>query len=263
MSNLFNPDNKFFVFMTRVADLIIVNLLFAICSLPIITIGPSMTALYYVTLKMVKNEETYPSRNFFHSFRQNFKQGVIINLIMLVALVLLSFDLYYVYQMLTAGGGTFYKVLGIILLVITLIYAMVVAYVYPILARFYNSTKNTLRNALLMSIRHLPYTVIILVLAIGPVVIMLFSSAKVMSFMLLFYMLIGFSVVAYVQSILFVKIFANYMPKEEEDPENDDPEHKEIDTSVFTNLQPVNDVEEENKNEIDTAEGAITEKTAD
>lgn len=249
MNNFFSLDNKFFAFMTRIADLIIINLLFAVCSLPIITIGPSMCALYYVTLKMVKNEETYPSRNFFHSFRQNLKQGVIINIIMLAALVLLSFDLYYIYQMVRASDATMYKVLGIIMMVVTLIYAMITAYIYPILSRFYNTTKNTFRNALFMSIRHLPYTVIILIIAIGPPVILLFASAKIMSFGILFYMLMGFAVVAYVQSILFVKIFANYMPKEEEEPENDAPEHKEIDTSVFTNLQPVNDVEEENETE--------------
>lgn len=253
MNNFFSLDNKFFAFMTRIADLIIINLLFAVCCLPIITIGPSMCALYYVTLKMVKNEETYPSRNFFHSFRQNLKQGVIINIIMLAALVLLSFDLYYVYQMLRSSGDTMYKVLGIVMLVITLIYAMIVAYIYPILSRFYNTTRNTFRNALFMSIRHLPYTVIILIIAIGPPVILLFASAKIMSFGILFYMLMGFAVVAYVQSILFVKIFANYMPKKEEEPESETSEPKQIDTSVFSNLQPVNVVDEENETE-ETAE---------
>lgn len=251
MNNFFSLDNKFFTFMTRVADLIIINLLFAICCLPVITIGPAMSALYYVTLKMVKNEETYPTKNFFHSFRQNLKQGMIINIIMLAALVLLSFDLYYTYQMLNVSGATIYKVLGIIILAISLLYAMIVSYVYPILSRFYNTTRNTLRNALFMSIRHLPYTIIILIIAVGPPIILLFSSAKVLSFGILFYILMGFAVIAYVQSILFVKIFANYMPKEEEEAEAETEtlEQKEIDTSVFSNLQPVNDMEEENETE--------------
>lgn len=62
---IFNADNKFFGFMGKAADLIILNILFVVCSLPIVTIGASVTAMYYVTLKMIKNEESYISRSFF------------------------------------------------------------------------------------------------------------------------------------------------------------------------------------------------------
>ena len=53
MDRIFNMDNKFFTFMGRVADLIILNLLFLLCCIPIVTIGPAITAMYYVTMKMV------------------------------------------------------------------------------------------------------------------------------------------------------------------------------------------------------------------
>ncbi|MGN1184899.1 MAG: DUF624 domain-containing protein, partial [Oliverpabstia sp.] len=75
MNNLFNPDNKFFTFMGKVADLMILNLLCIVCCLPIVTAGASITALYYVTLKIARNEETYIARGFFHSFKENFKQA--------------------------------------------------------------------------------------------------------------------------------------------------------------------------------------------
>ena len=77
MSNLFNPENKFFVFMGRVADLMILNFVCMICCIPIVTAGPAITAMYYTTLKMARNEETYILKGFFHSFRQNLKQGII------------------------------------------------------------------------------------------------------------------------------------------------------------------------------------------
>ena len=83
MDRLFNMDNKFFTVMGRVADLIMLNVVFLICCLPIVTIGASLTALHYVTLKMTRNEESYIIRSFFKSFKQNFKQATVINLIML------------------------------------------------------------------------------------------------------------------------------------------------------------------------------------
>ena len=58
MDRLFNMDNKFFVFMGKIADLIILNLLCLVCCLPIVTAGASITAMFYVTLKMVRNEES-------------------------------------------------------------------------------------------------------------------------------------------------------------------------------------------------------------
>ena len=56
MDRLFNMDNKFFTVMGRVADLIMLNVVFLICCLPIVTIGASLTALHYVTLKMARND---------------------------------------------------------------------------------------------------------------------------------------------------------------------------------------------------------------
>lgn len=74
------------------ADLIILNLLFLLCCIPIVTIGPAITAMYYVTMKMVRNEEAYIARSFFKSFKENFKQGLGIWLIALVLIILEFMD---------------------------------------------------------------------------------------------------------------------------------------------------------------------------
>ena len=75
MNRFFNMDNKFFVFMGRVADLLLLNFLCILCCIPVVTAGASITALYYVTLKMARDEESYIARSFFRSFKQNFKQA--------------------------------------------------------------------------------------------------------------------------------------------------------------------------------------------
>ena len=64
MGRLFDTDNIVWRFLGRVADLVILNFLFLLCSIPIVTIGASWTALYSVTLKAVKNEESYIAKGF-------------------------------------------------------------------------------------------------------------------------------------------------------------------------------------------------------
>lgn len=142
MDKLFNMDNKFFSFMGRAADLFMLNVVFVICCLPVVTIGASLTALHYVTLKMARNEESYIIRSFFKSFKQNFKQSTIINLIMLLIAGVLYFDTNIVRQM----GGSMSKVLYIIFIALGIIYLAVFLYIYPVLAKFYNSIKNTFRS---------------------------------------------------------------------------------------------------------------------
>ena len=78
MSRFFNPDNPVMEFIAKIFDLVILNLIFIFSCVPIITIGASTSALSYVTLKMVRGEDPYIWRNFWKSFRQNFKQGTLV-----------------------------------------------------------------------------------------------------------------------------------------------------------------------------------------
>ena len=177
MDKLFNMDNKFFTVMGRVADLIMLNVVCLICCLPIVTIGASLTALHYVTLKMARNEESYIIRSFFKSFKQNFKQATIINLIMLVIAAILYMDLNIVPNL----GGTMSQVLYILFIAFGIIYLMVFLYIYPVLAKFYNSIKNTFRNAFLMSIRHLPYTLLMAVITLIPFAVFFVPNVRAQS----------------------------------------------------------------------------------
>lgn len=218
MDRIFNMDNKFFVFMGRVADLIILNLLCIVCCIPIVTAGASITAMFYVTLKMVRNEESYIVRSFFKSFKQNLKQAVVINIILLIAAILLFCDLQIVRQLNSTPG----QVLLVVFMAFGLIYLMIFMYIYPVLSKFYNSIKNTFVNAFLMSIRHLPYTILMIIVTAVPVALLFVPDARLMSMLILLFVLLGFSTVAYINSRFFVKIFDNYIPKEENDGTEED-----------------------------------------
>lgn len=212
MNRFFNMDNKFFVFMGRVADLIILNLLCILCCLPVITAGASITALYYVTMKMVRNEESYIVKSFFKSFRQNFRQATIIHMILLVTAFMLYFDINIVKNI----EGSLSQILTCIFIALSFLYALILLYIYPLQAKFFNSVKNTFSNALLMSVRHLPYTFLMFAVCLVPIAIFFVPNIQIQStlFMLLF--LMGISGIAFCNSKFLVKIFDNYVPKEDE-----------------------------------------------
>lgn len=219
MNRIFNLDNPFFVFMGRLADLFLLNVAFVICCIPIVTIGPALSAMFYVTMKMVKNEESYIFRSFFHSFKQNLKQGIIIHLILLVIGVILLGDFYITARM---APSTTITVLRVLLLAISIFYFMVYLYVYPVLAKFYNSIKHTFRNSILMAIRHLPQTVIMSVVALSPLALLLVKDAMIESTIIFVLILIGPSTIAYINSRFFVKVFSNYIKEEPEEEEYTD-----------------------------------------
>ncbi len=214
MGNLFNMDNKFFSAMGRVADLIILNLLTILCCIPIVTIGPAVTAMYYTTMKMARNEESYIVRGYFHSFKENLKQGILINLVMLIAGIILAIDLYIV----NGDSGTTGRIMFFIFLIMVVFYLFVYIYIYPVLAKFYNTVRNTFRNAVLMSIRHLPYTLLMFVITLLPVAILFIPVAQLQSIFLMLFVLMGPALIAFAKSYFLVKIFDNYIPKEEEEP---------------------------------------------
>ena len=192
--------------MGKVADLFILNILCLICCIPIVTAGASITAMFYVTIKMVKNEESYIIKSFFKSFKQNFKQATVINLIMLVLAVILYVDMSIVKQM----GQPLGQIMNIIFLAFSVLYVMVFLYIYPVLAKFYNSTRNTFIYAVLMSVRHLPYTVLMAVICACPVLLASFAPTfNVQATIILICLVIGGAVVAYCISFFLVKIFEN------------------------------------------------------
>ena len=97
MRNLFNFDGPVLQFIHKIVYSVYLNILWFLCCIPIVTVGASTTALFYVTLKMSKNEEGNITKAFFHSFRENLKQGTLIWLILLALGILLGIDGYVLY----------------------------------------------------------------------------------------------------------------------------------------------------------------------
>ena len=210
---IFNMDNAEWRAMAKVADLVIANLLFLVCSIPIVTIGASMTALYTVTLKMVDKSGGYVSKDFWSAFKSNFKQSTIIWLIMLAVGVFIAGDYYLVSQMVATVG----KAVKYIVLILAFLYFMIISYVFPLQSKFENTIVRTITNAAMMSIAHLvPWTILITLVNVLPVFSLLGSVELFIDIILPVMILLGFSTIAWLNSFMFQKVFARYIPEEEE-----------------------------------------------
>ena len=214
MSSFFSMDSPVMRFLSRVCDLIILNLLAIVCSIPIVTIGASITAVFSVTLKMVKGEESYIVRGFFKGFKENFKQATIIWVIMAVIDSMRS-----IFQVLIGA--------------VAVIYLIIFTYLFPYLARFQNSLKNIFKNSLLIAILNLPWTLLMIVCPIALVVVT-FLTTTTLVYGSMLWVLMGFAVISYFNSITFRKVFAKYEPHNEEEEVSDSldtpeelPEHHE------------------------------------
>lgn len=212
MNKIFDMEGPVFSTLNRLADLVWLNILYLICCIPIVTIGASTTAMYYVTMKMVKNEESYITKSFFKSFGTNFRQATTIWLIVLLAGSMLFLD----YSIMSGRFGdiaalneTTQKIFMVVFIALGVIYSFVMTYLFPLLAKFDNSIKNTFKNALLISIRHLPFTLLLIAIPIIAAVLMYFVSQ-----LLILIVFILFSLLAFISSYIYVKIFANYIPEE-------------------------------------------------
>lgn len=208
MGGLFNMEGPVMSFLGRVADLIWLNVLAVLCCIPIVTAGASLTALHYMTVKMVRNEEGYITRGFFKSFRENFKQATIIWIILLALTALICGDLFIMNRMMTDLPKAF----TIIIAAAGVVLGFTAIYIFPILSHFENTIKNTVKNAFLMSISNFPKTLLMLVIYILPVVIMAFVPAVFPIIVLL-----GVALPAYLASYLFSGIFRKFEPEESKD----------------------------------------------
>lgn len=209
MSKLFRMDSPLMRFLTKIADLMVLNILFCITSIPLITIGASWTALYSVTLKMVRDEEGSVSRSYFRSFRQNFRQATLLWLGVLVVLALLVLDIRVLNGM---SEGTAPGLLRVGVEILALLGIMVLQYLFPSLARFEASLADTLKNACIMALAHLPKTALMTAAVVGAVWITLINNTTI-AVGLMVWPLIGFSLMAFGNSGILRKIFDNYVPK--------------------------------------------------
>ena len=207
MDNLFRYDSKFWGLLDKITDIVILNFLFIVSSVPIITIGASISATYSVSLKKIKNEDISVSKEFIKKFRAEFKVSTIVWILMIVVGGVLLLD-FHISNL--VSNGILSMILKFISTLVGVIYLFSLTYIFPIISKFDNTIKNTIINSILISIQSLPYTIIMFVMNILWI-ILIFSLENYFGYILFFYIIIGFGAVSYTNSIFLNKIFDKYI----------------------------------------------------
>lgn len=207
-----NPDNRIMNFLGKLGDMFILNILYLICCIPVITIGAATAALYYTTLKMAENRESYVWRDYWKAFKENFRQATVIWLIMLALMAVLAADI----LLLGSMGQELGSIVAATVIAAGIFLVLPGIYVFPVLARFDNTVRNTMKNAMIMSIRHFPSTILILLIHGLPLLLGFVSVQALIKgvWVVLFFVV---SILAYAESKFFTRIFSKYYPGKERD----------------------------------------------
>ena len=209
---LFSPDSKFMRFMSTLGDLMLLNFIFLLCSVPVVTIGASITALYTVVFRMVREKD---SRSvvvqFFRSFRQNFRRATLLWLLLLPAGGVLALDLW-LFSVVT-GVMRWLSILFLLLMVLVLFTA---GYAFPLLSQFENGVKGTLKNALFLSLAYLPRTLSVTALNLLPFVL-LYCNLYLFLYVGFLWIFLYFSAAAYLNARTLEQVFAPFREQKEEE----------------------------------------------
>lgn len=217
--NLFSVDSPLSRFLYLVGDIITLHFLWVLCSLPLITIGASTTALYYSCMKRIRTQEGYAASNFMKAFKENFRQSTIIWLILLALGFLFVTDI----RIGMSVDGPVGKLMIVGCSIFLLPYLLTAMYIFPVQAKFENHISDNFKNALIMSLRHFPYS-LLLFLIWGTILLLGISFVPFMGLMLG----CGAGLAAYLTSNIFIHIFRKYIPEELED---------DLERSGFNNLR--------------------------
>lgn len=208
--NIFSPDSKVMIALSRLGDLIVLNFIFLLTCIPIFTIGAAFTALYTVTFKFGTDDELSILSGYFKAFRANFKQATVLWLILLLCGLCTCWDISFFYHMPGAGHFLFVPFAALFLLVL-----LVASYVFPLLSQFDNGNKQTLKNALIFTLAYLPRSLLITALNIFPFFIIWYSLLLFLKSGFL-WVFLYFSAAAYLNALILKKVFAPYQETEED-----------------------------------------------
>lgn len=202
MGHFFSSDGPLMTYLTMIRDWMLLSVLWLVCSVPVFTLGVSTTAMYYVTLKMAKGEDVPVFKSFFKSFKENFKQGVWLTLIVLVVgAILLSDCLYF-----SRVAGTKGAILTGVFCAVSIGFLTIMLYAFPFMAQFSNSVSGILKSAVVLAIRNIKRTGIVLVFHAFPVVLR-FVSYEVYMSMFPVWLFLAPGTIAYLCSVCHVKSF--------------------------------------------------------
>ncbi|MCC8151190.1 MAG: YesL family protein [Lachnospiraceae bacterium] len=208
--NGFNIESALWRVLGFVGDLAILNLLFILTSLPVFTIGASVTALSSVQFRMIEKRSGRVAGDYFRAFRENFKASTVLWLVYLVFLAICVLNFLAVYNTNPENRNVIMVVLGIALFFVT----MVEMYSLAMQARFVNSLKDTVVKAFLVGLSGLPYTIVMVLVIIAAVGVSV-RTYTAMLFAFPIWLVLGFSLIGYLCNLMYLRVFHKVTAKQD------------------------------------------------
>ncbi len=210
-------DSPFGQLLMKLCYSCYLNLIWFICCIPVVTIGASTTALYYTSLKIVRDEDRSVARTFFRSFRENFRQATVLWLILLAIGLVLAADGYIVYHLRASSTGTIAVVWTLVLALLiaaAVVYTVVLLYVFPLVASVSNTNWAMLKNSLLIGTHYLFGTILVFAVHFA----MFFAVVSIFTPLIIF----GEGLCALISSYLLSNVLraCSYDPDAEEDAQD-------------------------------------------
>jgi len=209
MFSFLSPDSKFMLAMDRVCDLLLLNVLFLLTSIPVVTIGAASTALYTVCFRFDTEKEAGILKSYFRAFRENFRQSTVLWLVIALFAVTSALNLL-VFRGMTGMLHYLFVPCGVLLAVAVLMGSCL----FPLLSQFSNDGRTALKNAFFLSVGYLPRFLLISVINMLPAALLLLDPYLFFQTGIA-WILIYFSAGAYINSLILKKVFAPYMGEEE------------------------------------------------
>ena len=212
MRKLFDADSGLMRGLSRLTDLVLLNLLFLITSIPIVTIGASASALYSVFFRWHRQEESGYVKAYFHAFARDFKEATVLWLAFVVFMAISIFDIWFFFYQTEP-----LSYLGVLFCFLVAVGLFTYSYAIILVSVFANSFAGTLKNALLMAVAYFPRTLVMALINLFPFLLVgLFPSLALQLGWLL--VLLAFSGGAYLNSLLLKPVILPMIEKKTENP---------------------------------------------
>jgi uncharacterized membrane protein YesL len=204
--NILSNDSIFGRIFGKIGDIIFINILFIIFSLPIITIGASYSAMEYTFMKQQRESDAPLFKTFARSFKSNFKQSTISWIIILALSIIIGVDIH------TFGpnGVMSFSPFYYLFIFAAIVLAFMALYIFPVISAFENKLKNLWIQSFFLAAKNVPFTLMMCVFIIAPIYLTISSGIYFMLFFSL-WIVFGFGLVGYLLSIIFLHIFTPYL----------------------------------------------------
>ncbi len=203
----------------RIVDYILLAAITIMFSIPVVTAGAAFTSMYYVAMKMARDEEPYVWKDYIKSFKQNFRQATVLWIITAAVIGIIIADIYFNRTMFPDN-----TVLPVIVWAVSIIFALFAVYFFPVLARFDLPVKHIIKNSMLLSIGNLFKSILVVAVTAAPFVAVYYLLEYAA-----WIVIIGFPAVICANSYIFTSVF-RWIEPEKEDTDTEDTVETEDET---------------------------------